>query len=52
MRRDRILCLLLALTLTLSGCATAAAATAAQNRSRRDAANSSAPRISQNPPVL
>ena len=30
MRRDRILCLLLALTLTLSGCAAAAAATAAQ----------------------
>ena len=30
MRRDRLLCLLLALTLTLSGCAAAAAATAAQ----------------------
>ena len=30
MRRDRILCLLLALTLTLSGCAAAAAATAAE----------------------
>ena len=30
MRRNRLLCLLLALTLTLSGCAAAAAATAAQ----------------------